>query len=128
VSDPVFLSLDEILRIHTRSLAEHGGLEGVRDPGLVESALASGRNTFLLGQGDLFDIAASYAFHLSEAQAFIDGNKRTAAAAALIFLARNGVYVRPPQLQMHQAMLDIANKLVTKSDIANLFRQLVQLN
>ena len=94
---------------------------------MVESALASARNTFLLGKGDLFDIAASYAFHLAEAQAFIDGNKRTAAASALIFLARNGTYVRPSQRQLHQAILDIANKVMTKADLASLFRRLAQV-
>ena len=93
---------------------------------MVESALASARNTFLLGECDLFDIAASHTFHLAEAQAFIDGNKRTAAASALIFLARNGAYVRPSQRQLHQAMLDITNKVITKPDIADLFRQLAQ--
>lgn len=120
--------MDEVIHIHARSLAEHGGLEGVRDSGMVESALASARNTFLLGKGDLFDIAASYAFHLAEAQAFIDGNKRTAAASALIFLARNGAYVRPSQRQLHQAMLDIASKVMTKADLASLFRRLAQVN
>ena len=78
MSDPIFLTLDEVLQIHSRSLAEHGGTEGTRDPGLVESALASAENTLHYGGGDVFDIAATYAFHLAESQAFIDGNKRTA--------------------------------------------------
>jgi hypothetical protein len=69
VSEPIFLSLDEVLQIHSRSLAEHGGTEGTRDPGLVESALGSAKNTFYYGGGDLFDVAGSYAFHLAEAQA-----------------------------------------------------------
>jgi death on curing protein len=97
VSEPIFLTLDEVFRIHARSLAEHGGSEGVREPGLIESALASARNTLYYANGDLFDVAASYAFHLAESQAFIDGNKRTAGVAAMVFLARNGVYARSPQ-------------------------------
>lgn len=68
MSEPIFLSLDEVRRIHTRSLAEHGGTDGVRDAGLIESALASAKNTFIYGAGDVFDVAAAYAFHLAEAQ------------------------------------------------------------
>ena len=59
MSELVFLTLDEVLKIHSRSLAEHGGSEGIRDHGLVESALASAaKNTFYYGHGDLFDVAA----------------------------------------------------------------------
>jgi death-on-curing protein len=86
VSEPVFLTLDEVLQIHARSLTEHGGSEGIRDQGLVESALASAKNTFYYGHGDLFDVASSYAFHSAESQAFLDGNKRTAVASAIVLL------------------------------------------
>jgi len=124
VSEPTFLTLDEVMQIHTFSLAEYGGTEGVRDPGLVESALASAKNTFFYGAGDIFDVAASYAFHLAEAQAFLDGNKRTAVSAALIFLARNGAYVTPPTQRMYEAMIDIAEKRMSKADLASFFREL----
>jgi len=123
VNDPVFLEVDEVFRIHARSLAEHGGSDGVRDRGLIESALASARNTLLYARGDLFDIAASYAFHLSEAQAFIDGNKRTAVVAAMVFLAQNGVYVQPSPWELYLAMIDIAAKKKTKTDLAEIFRK-----
>lgn len=75
MSEPVFLTLDEVLKIHARSLAEHGGSEGIRDQGLVVSALASAKNTFFYENGDLFDVAASYAFHLAESQAFWTATK-----------------------------------------------------
>jgi death-on-curing protein len=123
VNEPIFLTLDEVLKIHARSLAEHGGSEGVRDSGLVESALASARNTFHYANGDLFDVAASYAFHIAEAQAFIDGNKRTAVAAAMVFLVRNGAYVQPAPWELYLAMIDLAEKKKTKLDIAELFRK-----
>ena len=119
----MFLTLDEILQIHARSLAEHGGSEGIREPGLLESALASAKNTFHYGGGDLFDVAASYAFHLAESQAFVDGNKRTAVVAALVFLARNGVYARPPTWGLYSAMIDVAEKKKTKADLAEIFRK-----
>lgn len=123
MSAPDFLTLDEVLQIHARSLAEHGGMAGTRDPGLVESALASAKNTFLYGHGDLFDVAASYAFHLAESQAFIDGNKRTAVASALVFLARNGAYALPSKWELYLAMIDIAQKKLTKADLADIFHK-----
>jgi death-on-curing protein len=84
VSEPIFLTLNETLRLHDRSLAEHGGSAGIRDPGLVESALASAKNIHFYARGDVFDVAAGYAFHLAESQAFVDGNKRTGVAVALV--------------------------------------------
>ena len=126
MSEPIFLTIDEILRLHARSLAEHGGSEGVRDRGLVESALGSAKNTFYYGQGDVFDVAASYAFHLAEAQAFLDGNKRTAVVSALVFLARNGVYVQPAQVELYFAMIQIAEKKLSKTGLAAIFRKLAE--
>ena len=123
MSEPDFLSLDEVLRIHARSLAEHGGSEGIREPGLVDSALASAKNTFHYGRGDLFDVAASYAFHLAESQAFMDGNKRTAVVAAMVFLARNGVYAQPSKWELYLAMIEVAEKKKTKADLAEIFRK-----
>jgi len=123
VNEPIFLTLDEVNRIHARSLAEHGGSEGTRDPGLVESAQASAKNIFYYENGDLFDVAASYAFHLAESQAFVDGNKRTAVVAALVFLARNGVYARPSTWELYSAMIDVAEKKKTKADLAEIFRK-----
>ena len=123
MSEPIFLTRDEVDIIHARSLAEHGGSAGVRDSGLVESALASAKNTFYYAHGDLFDVAASYAFHLAESQAFIDGNKRTAVASAMVFLARNGVYAQPPRWELYTAMIDVAEKKKSKADLAEIFRR-----
>ena len=123
MNEPNFLTLDEVLRIHVRSLDEHGGSEGVRDPGLIESALASAKNVLYYTNGDLFDVAAGYAFHLAESQAFIDGNKRTAVVAALVFLARNGVYARPATWELYTAMIDVAEKKKNKADLAEQFRK-----
>ncbi len=127
MNEPVFLLLDEVRKLHARSLAEHGGADGTREPGLVESALASAENTFRYGNGDLFDIAASYAFHIAESQAFIDGNKRTAVASAMVFLARNGVYAQPPKWELYVAMIAIAKKELDKKGLAEIFRKLVSI-
>jgi death-on-curing protein len=122
VREPEFLTPAIVEQLHADSLALFGGSEGVRDRGLVESAIASARNTYLYGHGDLFDIAATYAFHLAEAQAYLDGNKRTAVAAALTFLQGNGVVLRLDDLTIYNAMIAIAEKRMAKADLAAIFR------
>ena len=123
MSEPDFLSVDEVLQIHSRSLLEHGGSEGIRDLGLIESALASAKNTFYYGHGDLFDVAAAYAFHLAESQAFLDGNKRTGVAAAMVFLATNAVYAQPGKWELYLAMIKVAEKKLAKHGLAAIFRR-----
>jgi death-on-curing protein len=116
---PRFLTLAQVHRLHDRALAEHGGQAGVREPGLVESALASARNAFWYVRGDLFDIAAAYAFHLAESQAFVDGNKRVAAAAALVFLEINGVSIAAAPDALERAMIDVALRRLDKRQLAD---------
>ena len=91
LDEPKFLTLAEALYLHDESLARYGGSAGIREHGLIESALGSAQNVFWYGRGGLFEIAAAYAFHIAESQAFVDGNKRTAAASAISFLRKNGV-------------------------------------
>src|SRR5690349_7972485 len=103
-----------------------GGSSGIGDLGMVESALGLARNTFWYGHGDLFAIAAAYAFHIAESQAFVDGNKRTAAASAIMFLRRNGVSVPKDDGSVYRAMIDIAEKRLDKAGLASVLRTLVQ--
>jgi death-on-curing protein len=123
VPEPEFLTPTIVEQLHADSLALFGGSAGIRDRGMVESALASARNTYLYGHGDVFDIAASYAFHLAEAQAYLDGNKRTAVAAALTFLKGNGVELRLDDVIIYEAMIAIAEKRMTKDNLAAAFRK-----
>jgi death-on-curing protein len=123
VLEPEFLTPAIVEQLHADSLALFGGSAGVRDRGMVESALASARNTYLYGRGDLFDIAASYAFHIAEAQAYLDGNKRTAVAAALTFLKGNGVKLNLDDGVIYDAMIAIAEKRMTKENLAGIFRK-----
>jgi death-on-curing protein len=93
---------------------------------MVESALGSAENTFSYGTGDLFDIAAAYAFHIAESQAFFDGNKRTAIASALTFLAANGLtpdVSMETQDRLYDAMIALATKDLDKAGLAALFRE-----
>lgn len=120
--DFIFLNRGQVERLHEISLDRFGGQAGIRESGLVDSALASAQNVFFYGAGDVFDIAAAYAFHIAEAQAFIDGNKRTAAAAALTFLELNSTGSSLTDDQFYKAMIDIAEKRLTKAGLAELLR------
>ena len=116
MEEPSFVTYEELQILHAKSLKKYGGSEGIRDQGLIESALGAAQNTFFYAQGDLFDIAASYAFHIAQAQAFLDGNKRTAISAALTFLKMN----------LYDAMIAIAEKRLDKTGLAELFRKIFQ--
>ena len=122
MSDPVFLSLDDVEVLHRRSINRYGGTMGVRDRGGLEAAVHHPKNVYYYGQGDTFDIAAAYAFHIAEAQAFLDGNKRTAVAAALVFLELNGVHALYDSLRLYDAMIAIAERRLDKTGLAALFR------
>lgn len=95
MSDPLFLDFEVVAELHKDSLLKFGSTDGMRDRGLVESALASAINTHIYANGDLFDIAATYGFNIGQAQAFLDGNKRTGVSASLTFLRSNGVAKLP---------------------------------
>ncbi len=86
-----------------------GGLHGVRSEHALESATAQPQNVYFYGDGDLYDIAAAYAFHLSESQAYFDGNKRTAIQSALNFLEINGIDISSlPVMDTYEAMMAVA--------------------
>jgi death-on-curing protein len=117
--EPEFLALETVHWLHRESLKEHGGLDGVRDHGAIEAALGAAENTFYYGGGDRFDIAAAYAFHLAQSQAFLDGNKRTAVACALTFLGEPS----PDQLELYDAMIAIAERRMDKTGLAAVLRR-----
>jgi death-on-curing protein len=121
---PLFLTRESVDFLHVDSLARFGGMSGVRDDGLVDSAIAAAENTWFYGGGDLFDIAAAYAFHLSQAQAFFDGNKRTAVATAFAFLEINGIAVKRDDGSIYDGLIAIAERRMTKSELAALLRRL----
>jgi death-on-curing protein len=124
MSEPTFLTLEQVEDLHRRALEQHGGQDGVRDPWALESAVIHPRNVFYYAQGDLFDVAAAYAFHLAESQAFLDGNKRTGIAVALVFLRLNGVTVSRATDELYAAMIAIAEKRMGKPELAALLRGL----
>ena len=124
MNEPAFLSREKVLELHRVSLQVHGGLDGLRDPGLLDSALMQPEAAYYYGQGDLPAIAAAYAFHIAQNQPFIDGNKRTAMAAALTFLEGNGTDVSLYDwVELYDAMIGIAEKRVDKVGLAAIFRR-----
>lgn len=125
LGEPVFLTLAQVLRSHTRQLEQFGGADGVRDMGLLQSALAQPE----MGFGGrwlhecLFEMAAAYAFHLCKNHPFYDGNKRTALDAALIFLELNGISILANKELTH-IMLSVAEGRMSKKELAQAFRDL----
>ncbi|HVW25382.1 MAG TPA: type II toxin-antitoxin system death-on-curing family toxin [Polyangiaceae bacterium] len=123
----VFLALEEILELHREVLDRWGGADGIRDQGLLESAIAmpSARMYGEYLHEDCFHMAAAYAFHIAENQPFLDGNKRTGVAAALTFLEMNGIAYGPNvQADLYSAMFALADKTTDKTGLAELLREL----
>lgn len=108
MTGPRWLSKVAVLAIHGRLLAEHGGAPGLRDESLLESALAAPRNHSEYEQADVFRLAAAYAFALTSNHPFIDGNKRTAFAAAGVFLELNGYFLEAPEPEAVGAVLALS--------------------
>jgi death-on-curing protein len=122
--EPSFLSLEDVLEIHAAQLDRYGGQDGIRDRGLLLSAMAQPEMSFAgeFLHEDLFAMAAAYAFHIAENQPFIDGNKRTAFQAADVFLTLNG-FDLPASKRWQVAMIEIAKRTLDKPGLALLFRK-----
>src|SRR5712692_11546926 len=121
---PTFLTLDEVLEIHRDQLARYGGAVGVRDLGLLQSALAQPQATFG-GQflhADLFEMAAAYLFHLVQNHPFVDGNKRVGAVVALVFLRMNDQDPGITNVDLESLVLSVAQGQANKASIATFFR------
>lgn len=127
LNEPFYISLDVVLEIHQRQLKEFGGADGIRNRSGLEAAVESPKATF--NGKDLYPTtflkAAAYAYHLAESQAFIDGNKRAALDVALTFLAINGFEIEDEQMELYDAMIAIAEKRMSKEQMADLFERLV---
>jgi death-on-curing protein len=108
VTEPRWLTAEQIKVVHERQLARFGGPAGIRDEGAPESALSRPVNRWHYEAMDLPELAAAYAYGLARNHAFIDGNKRVAFLAMLLFLRRNGVPFAPDQAQATAVMLGLA--------------------
>lgn len=115
-----YLTLEEILNLHEISISMYGGSRGLRDAGLLESAVFLPQQGF--GGEDLYqslwDKAAALGYSISENQPFIDGNKRTASLGMLVFLDMNGYELEVAQGEIHKTMIRIATKEVSLKDLS----------
>lgn len=122
--DPVFLRLDEVLALHEDQIRRYGGSSGVRNLDLLSSALgtvsASFGGEFL--HTSLFEMAAAYLFHIAGNHPFVDGNKRTALAAALVFLWMNDVEVEAAEDDLTDLVLGVAEGRISKAEVAVFLR------
>lgn len=107
---------------HAEQLAEHKGGEGVRDPALLESAMARARNLAGYGNPDAADLAAAYAFGIARNHPFVDGNKRTAAVVSEAFLVLNGHRLGASDAELVVAMLALAAGELSEAEMADWFR------
>ena len=118
----IWLNTELVSAMHLRQLSEHGGGAGLRDAGLLESAVQRPINKSQYGEPDFCDLAASYAYGIARNHPFIDGNKRTALVTSFTFLYLNGFSVNTTQVENVRVFLALASGNLTEDDLAVWFR------
>ncbi len=125
MKDPVWIRDDVVLAIHRRQLAEHGGVEGVRDKNILASAMARSKNLLAYAdyEPDLAILAASYAYGITGNHPFVDGNKRTAFVVCRTFLKLNGHDLAASQEAKYLTFLDLAADRLSENELADWIRE-----
>lgn len=118
MNEPEWLREDVVIAVQQGLISLFGGLEGVRDAGLLASALDRPRNLFHYEQADLFRLAAGYGYGLSANHCFMDGNKRIAATATILFLELNGFRFEAPEAELVAVFLALASGDLTEEELA----------
>jgi death-on-curing protein len=122
--EPHWIDKEALLLLHAESLAEHGGLEGLRDEGLLDSALARPMNLFAYHENvELSDLAAAYAFGIARNHPFVDGNKRAAFLSIGLFLSLNGKQLVADQVDAIQTMIAVAAGEYSENELAKWLKQ-----
>ena len=122
MTEPQWLDTDIVLDIHAEQLAIFGGGDGMRDLGLLESALARPLNTFAYGETDIAALAAAYAFGIARNHPFVDGNKRAAFGAMIVFLGLNGIDLDVPPEDATAIILEVAAGEIEEDGLARWLR------
>jgi death-on-curing protein len=122
MKEPIWLDVDEVIDMHAEQLALFGGPEGVRDHGLLESAILRPVNQWHYGQTDLAALAAAYAFGLARNHAFVDGNKRIAFHSMIVFLRGNDIAFTPDPAQSTSIILSLAAGEVSEESLTRWIR------
>ena len=125
MNEPVWITEELARAIHSRQLAEHGGIEGVRDAGLLSSALARPRHllSYSSAQANLPQLAAAYAFGIAKNHPFLDGNKRTAYVVCRTFLKINGNDLDASQEEKYLTFLQLAEGTLSEEELADWLRE-----
>jgi death-on-curing protein len=121
-SEPKWLTYDQVVAIHSRQLRRFGGASGLRDDGMLRSALERPANKWQYEQSDLATLAAAYAYGLAKNHAFVDGNKRIAFTTMAVFLRKNGVRFAPDQADAAAMILSLAAGEVSEQSLARWIR------
>ncbi len=123
--NPIFLELAEVLEIHEDQIRRYGGSAGIRDLGLLQSALAmpAAGMAGSYFHRDLFEMAAAYLFHLVRNHPFVDGNKRVAAVSAMVFLSLNGLELEAPEARFEALIFKTASGKTDRRELAEFFRK-----
>jgi death-on-curing protein len=122
MKEPVWIERQALELLHGAGLARFGGPAGVRDDGLLDSALARAKNAFHYGTGDLAALAAAYAFGLAKDHPFIDGNKRAAFLACGVFLELNGLRLTATPADAYAAIIALADGTLGEDEFAQWVR------
>ena len=128
MKEPIFLGLDEVIEIHHDQITRYGGPPGIRDMELLKSAIAMppawfGGNYL---HKNIYEMAAAYLFHIARNHPFIDGNKRTGAVAAVVFLLMNGIELEVNDDNFEKLVRSVAEGKTDKAVIAKFFRDNVK--
>lgn len=123
MKEPAWIPIQVVLAAHEMLIAEFGGQPGVRDRGLLESALARPQNQFLHQQTDLEELAVLYVSGIIRNHPFFDGNKRTGFMMGYDFLFQNGRVLAAPEAETARAVLDLADRTITETEFAAWLRQ-----
>ncbi len=119
----VWLDVRDAIAYHAEQIAQFGGQAGVRDQGLLDSAMARPRNKAVYGKPTIFELAAAYAFGIARNHPFLDGNKRTALVCAFAFLDLNGFEVRVPEPDAVLTFLALAEGKLVEDALAAWLKQ-----
>lgn len=124
MEEPIWLLEAVVTAIHSRQLAEHGGLEGLRDPGMLSSALARPKNAFAYSEPkpDVSTLADAYAFGIAKNHPFVDGNKRTAYVLCRTFLKLNGYDIGATDMEKYQTFLSLAEGTMDERQLTQWIR------
>jgi death-on-curing protein len=116
----IFLTVEEVIQIHNELVSKYGGLHGIRDMGLLVSAIEMPKSA-MLGEylhQCIFDKASAYLYHIVCNHAFLDGNKRTGIATTLIFLCQNGIHIKYDMKKLEELVCLVAQGMISKQEIS----------